>query len=98
MSRRSFRGAPRRPPSLPRAPRMKRVDFPAATDDLDLYNLTYIALNNPEARLSPAELRVHGKILDKIEPLGAKQTDGSGFKLPKGCHAVLVLEDAELAL
>lgn len=77
---------------------MKRIDFPAASDTLDLYNLAYVGLNNPEARLSPAEIRTHGKVLDKLEAIGREQTDGSGFKLPAGQGATLILEDAELAL
>ena len=74
---------------------MKRIEFPAATDDLDLYNLAYIGACNPEARLAPAELRTHAKLLDALEAPGVKQTDGTGFKLPKGTPAIVLLEEAE---
>lgn len=77
---------------------MKRIDFPAATDTLDLFNLAYVGVNNPEAKLSPAELRTHSKILDKLEAIGRAQSDGSGFKLPPGIAGRVVLEDAELTL
>lgn len=78
---------------------MKRLDFPTATDELDLYNLAYIGLNNPEARLTPAELRTHGKILDKFEAAGVPDPDGKrGYLTPKGKTVTVILEDAELAL
>jgi hypothetical protein len=77
---------------------MKRIDFPAASADLDLFNLAYIGLNNPQAQVTPGELRTHGKILDKFEAVAIAQTDGSGYKLPKDQGATVVLEDAELAL
>lgn len=78
---------------------MKLLDFPVATDDLDLFNLAYVGLCNPEARLSPTELRTHGKILDKFESVGVADPDAKrGFITPKGLAVRVVLEDAELAL
>jgi hypothetical protein len=78
---------------------MKRLDFPVATDDLDLYNTAYVGLNNPEARLSPPELRTHAKILDKFEGAGVPDPDGKrGHIAPKGKGVTIILEDAELAL
>jgi hypothetical protein len=78
---------------------MKLLEFPVATDDLDLFNLAYVGLCNPEARLTPAELRTHGKILDKFESVGVADPDGKrGYVAPKGLAVRVVLEDAELAL
>jgi hypothetical protein len=74
---------------------MKRLDFPAATDTLDLYNLAYIGALNPEAKLSPAQLRTHSKLLDKLEAIGVAQTDGTGFKLPKDTASTVLLEESE---
>jgi len=74
---------------------MKRIDFPAATPELDLYNLAYIGACNPEIRLSPAEMRTHARVLDKLEVVGIKQTDGTGYKLAEHARAVVIFEDAE---
>lgn len=74
---------------------MKRIDFPPATSELDLFNLAYIGACNPEARMSPIEMRTHAKILDKLEAVGIKQTDGTGYKLPMEEGATVIFEDAE---
>lgn len=76
---------------------MKRLDFPAATATVDLYNLAYIGLNNPNLQVTPAELRTHAKLLDKFEAAGTPDAE-KGFVLPAGSGATLLLEDAERTL
>lgn len=72
---------------------MKLLTFAQA--DQDLYELAYVGLMAPDVRLVPAEMRAHGKLLDKFEAFGIKHEE-KGRILNEGEEAKIVIEDTEL--
>lgn len=76
---------------------MKLLKFPAASNGVDLFELAYIGMMAPDVRLVPAEIRAHGKLLDKFEEHGEKHEE-KGRVLKEGETADIIVEDAELAV